>query len=47
MKNAVIYLVTAALLLALTGVSSAAQGTKAEAKAMVEKAAAYIKANGR
>jgi cytochrome c len=47
MKNAVMCVVVVIYLLALAGISFAAQATKADAKAMVEKAAAYIKANGK
>src|SRR5450631_2897189 len=47
MKNAVLCVVVVIYLLALAGISFAEQGTKAEAKALVEKAAAYIKANGK
>jgi len=47
MKNAVLCVVVVIYLLALAGISFAEQGTKAEAKALVEKAAAYIKVNGK
>lgn len=47
MKNSVKWVVLAFLLLLVAGVASAAQGTSAEAKALVNTAAAYIKANGK
>jgi len=47
MKNAAMCVVVVIYLLALAGISFAAQATKADAKTMVEKAAANIKANGK